>query len=181
MQIWDPCGDFSLDSVRMIRCAIFANVLENCCMDVICYWRSRIDFFSPSTGHQILHQWRGISASVQRIYRRFLKFAYVDVCVRVGKSLLTSCERIIQKKTLNPFVLTQSGWMLYYNKIIVKKHFVQQVKSMKTQIRLLDWPGGSWLSLLKYWIAWFNGCDDRLAWLLSEYGKPSQDSLQTCK
>ena len=36
--------------------------------------------------------------------------------------------------------------------------------------------GGSWLSLLKYWIAQFSGCDDRLAWLLSEYGKPSQDS-----
>ena len=34
----------------------------------------------------------------------------------VGKCLLTSCERIIQKKTLNPFVFTQSGWMLYYNK-----------------------------------------------------------------
>ena len=33
----------------------------------------------------------------------------------MGKCLLTSCERIIQKKTLNPFVLTQSGWMLYYN------------------------------------------------------------------
>ena len=31
--------------------------------------------------------WRGISASVQRIYRRFLKFAYIDVCVCVwGKS-----------------------------------------------------------------------------------------------
>ena len=39
---------------------------------------------------------------------------YVDVCV--GKCLLTLCERVIQKKTLNPLVLTQSGWMLYYNK-----------------------------------------------------------------
>ena len=32
-----------------------------------------------------------------------------------GKCLLTSCGRIIHKKTLNPFVFTQSGWMLYYN------------------------------------------------------------------
>ena len=40
---------------------------------------------------------------VQRIYRRFSKFAYNDVCVCVGKSLLTLCERVIQMKTLNPF------------------------------------------------------------------------------
>ena len=45
---------------------------------------------------------KGISASVQRICRRFSKFVYVDVYV--GKCLLTSCERVIQKKTLNPFV-----------------------------------------------------------------------------
>ena len=32
-----------------------------------------------------------------------------------GESLLTSGERVIQRKTLNPFVLAQSGWMLYYN------------------------------------------------------------------
>ena len=37
-------------------------------------------------------------------------------CVHVGKCLLTSCERVIQKKTLNPFILTKSSWMLYYNK-----------------------------------------------------------------
>ena len=78
------------------------------------------EFVSPSTGHQILHQCRV----------RFSKFAYVDVCVWGGKCLLTSCERIIQKKTLNPFVLTQSGWMFYYNKITVKEHFVQQVNCM---------------------------------------------------
>ena len=47
--------------------------------------------------------WRGISASVPQIYRRFLKFAYIDVRVCTGKCLLTSCERVIQKKTLNPF------------------------------------------------------------------------------
>ena len=37
----------------------------------------------------------------QQIYKRFSKFAYVDVCM--GKCLLTSCDRVIQKKTLNPF------------------------------------------------------------------------------
>ena len=31
------CVDFSLDSVRIGRYAIFANVLENRCMDAICY------------------------------------------------------------------------------------------------------------------------------------------------
>ena len=40
---------------------------------------------------------------VQQICRRFSKFTYIDVCVCVGKCLLTSCERVIQKKTLNPF------------------------------------------------------------------------------
>ena len=45
----------------------------------------------------------------------------------------------------------------------------------------LSGAGGSWLSLLKYWTARFTGCDGRLAWLLCEYVKPSQDSLWTCK
>ena len=31
------CVDFSLDSVRNGRYAIFANVLKNRCMDTICY------------------------------------------------------------------------------------------------------------------------------------------------
>ena len=39
----------------------------------------------------------------------------LEVCACVyGESLLTSGERGIQK-TLIPFVLAQSGWMLYYN------------------------------------------------------------------
>ena len=52
---------------------------------------------------------------VQRIYRRFSKFAYIDVCV--GKCLLTSCERVIQKKTLNPFYVNkiQLDALLQYN------------------------------------------------------------------
>ena len=29
----------------------------------------------------------------------------------------------------------------------------------------LDWPGGSWLSLRKYWTAWFTDFLGRLAWL----------------
>ena len=45
-----------------------------------------------------------IRQCVWRICRRFSKFAYVDMGVCVwGKCLLTSCERVIQKKTLNPF------------------------------------------------------------------------------
>ena len=55
-----------------------------------------------------------ISASVQRICRRFLKFAYVGVRVCMGKvySLLV---RGVSRRQLIPFVLAQSGWMLYYN------------------------------------------------------------------
>ena len=50
-----------------------------------------------------------IHSGVQRIYRRFLKSTYVAVWVCVcGESLLTSCERGIQK-TLFPFVLAQSS------------------------------------------------------------------------
>ena len=40
------CVDFSLDSVRIGWYAIFANVLENRCMDAICYRRSRTCFSS---------------------------------------------------------------------------------------------------------------------------------------
>ena len=49
-----------------------------------------------------------LSVGVQRICRRFSRFAYVDV--RVGKCLLTSCERVIQKKTLNPFDVNTIWW-----------------------------------------------------------------------
>ena len=66
------------------------------------------------------------------IYKRFSKFVYVDVCV--GKCLLTSCERVIQKKTLNPFILTNPVGC--FITIIAVKTLIQQVNSMKTQIRL---------------------------------------------
>ena len=42
---------------------------------------------------------------------------------------------------------------------------------------MIDSFGGSWLSLLKYLTARFTGCGGRLAWLLREYVKSSQDSL----
>ena len=58
------------------------------------------------------------------------------MCVCMGKCLLTSCERAIQKKTLNPFVFTQSSWMLYYNKKTVSCKNINTMNSMKTQIRL---------------------------------------------
>ena len=59
------------------------------------------------------------------------------MCVCVwGKCLLTFGERGIQK-TLIPFVLAQSSWMLYYNNkyLTVKTHYVQQ---LKIQIQLND-------------------------------------------
>ena len=41
--VWDT----SLDLVRMVGYAIFVNVLENRCMDAICYWLSGILFLLP--------------------------------------------------------------------------------------------------------------------------------------
>ena len=62
----------------------------------------------------VLKGYLSTPVSVPRICRIFLKFTYVDVCTCVWGSPLTSGERGIQK-TLIPFVLAQSGWMLYYN------------------------------------------------------------------
>ena len=105
---------------------------------------------------------------------------HMSVCAcGYGESLLTSGERNIQKNTPNPFVSAQSDGMLYYNNLTFKEHFVQQVKLHDNSNLTGYVVGGSWLNLLKYWTARFNGCDDRLAWLLSEYGKPSQDSQFT--
>ena len=42
---------------------------------------------------------------------------------------------------------------------------------------MIEWFGGSWLSLLKYLTARFTGCGGRLAWLLRKYVKSSKDSL----
>ena len=47
--------------------------------------------------------WRGILP----VYSEYAKDSWssrMSVCVYVGKCLLTSCKRNIQKKTLNPFV-----------------------------------------------------------------------------
>ena len=49
-----------------------------------------------------------LSVGVQRVCRRFSRFVYVDV--HVGKCLLTSCERVIRKKTLNPFDVNTIRW-----------------------------------------------------------------------
>ena len=57
----------------------------------------------------------------------------------LGHSTLDNNMRDIISNGISdsPFVLTQSSWMLYYNKITVScKTLIQQVNSMKTQIRL---------------------------------------------
>ena len=63
---------------------------------------------------------------VQRIYRRLSKFACIDVCVCVcvGKCLLTSCERVNQKKTLNPFYVNtiRLDTLLQHNNSFFQKH-----------------------------------------------------------
>ena len=51
---------------------------------------------------------------VPRMCRRFLKFAYVVVCVCMGKVYSLLVRGVSRSKTLNPLILAQSGWMLYY-------------------------------------------------------------------
>ena len=52
---------------------------------------------------------------VPRMCRRFLKFAYVVVHVCMGKVYSLLVRGVSRSKTLNPLMLAQSGWMLYYN------------------------------------------------------------------
>ena len=52
---------------------------------------------------------------VPRICRRFLKFMYVVVHVCMGKVYSLLVRGVSRSKTLNPLILSQSGWMLYYN------------------------------------------------------------------
>ena len=71
---------------------------------------------------------RQCTANIQKILE-------VRVCWCVsGESLLTSGERGIQK-TLIPFVLTQSGWMLYYNN---KRTFDITSELKQTECWMLD-------------------------------------------
>ena len=107
------------------------------------------------------------------------------VCV-YGESLLTSGERNIQKKTLNPLFWHNLVGCFITTIIIINSNRTlcttkNEIHEDSNSTDYVGFIGGSWLSLLKYWTARFNGCDDRLAWLLSEYRKPSQDSLRTCK
>ena len=99
------CGDFSLDSFCMSRCAIFCECfgksLYGC--NLLLTIQKNLFFLLPrdigfSTNEGV------ISASVWRICRRFLKFTYVDMCV-YGESPLTSCKRNIQKKAQNSFLV----------------------------------------------------------------------------
>ena len=51
---------------------------------------------------------------VPRMCRRFLKFAYVVVRMCMGKVYSLLVRGVSRSKTLNPLMLAQSGWMLYY-------------------------------------------------------------------
>ena len=53
--------------------------------------------------------------SVPRICESFLKFAYVVVHVCMGKVYSLLVRGVSRSKTLIPLILSQSGWMLYYN------------------------------------------------------------------
>ena len=45
--------------------------------------------------------------------RRFLKFAYDVVRVCMGKIYSLLVKGVSRSKTLNPLILSQSGWMLF--------------------------------------------------------------------
>ena len=47
--------------------------------------------------------------------RRFLKFADDVVRVCMGKVYSLLVKGLSRRTTLNPLILSQSGWMLYYN------------------------------------------------------------------
>ena len=50
---------------------------------------------------------------VPRMCRRFLKFAYDVMRVCMGKVYSLLVRGVSRSKTLNPFALARSGWMLY--------------------------------------------------------------------
>ena len=52
---------------------------------------------------------------VPRICKSFLKFAYVVMCVCMGKVYSLLVRGVSRSKTLIPLILSQSGLMLYYN------------------------------------------------------------------
>ena len=56
-----------------------------------------------------------VKVLLMRMCRRFLKFVYVVVRVCMGKVYSLLVRGVSRSKTLNPFVLAQSGWMLYYH------------------------------------------------------------------
>ena len=64
---------------------------------------------------------------VPRMCRRFLKFAYGVMRVCMGKVYSLLVRGVSRSKTLNPLMLAQSGWMLYYNskQLTVKTHYLQ--------------------------------------------------------
>ena len=47
--------------------------------------------------------------------RRFLKFTYDVMRVCMGKVYSLLVRGVSRSKTLIPLILSQSGWMLYYN------------------------------------------------------------------
>ena len=107
------CGDFSLDLVCIAR---YGTRFSRMFWKITVWTQSATDdpdFVSPSTGHWIPPPMKRYIRQCTANMQKVLEFTYVDVRV-YGESLLTFGERGIQK-TLIPFVLTQSGWMLYYN------------------------------------------------------------------
>ena len=54
---------------------------------------------------------------VAQMCRRFLKFAYDVVRVCMGKIYSLLVRGVSRSKTLNPLILSQSGWMLFITTI----------------------------------------------------------------
>ena len=112
----DVYVDFSLDLVCSRR---YGTRFSRMFWKIAVWTQSATDdpeFVSPSTGHQILHQWRVILLVNWLGYRECVEGSWssrTSLCVCEWGNVLASGERGFEEKTLNPLMLSQSGWMAF--------------------------------------------------------------------
>ena len=111
--------DFSLDSVRIGCYAIFVNVLKkspygrNLLLTIQNLLLLLPRDIRSSTNEGL--SFKVYVVGVPRICKSFLKFTYVVLRVCMGKVYSLLVRGVSRSKTLIPLILSQSGWMLYYN------------------------------------------------------------------
>ena len=100
-----------------IRLALDATVRDFCeCFEKSLYGRNLL--LTIQNLFVLLPRDIGFSTNegkLTQMCRRFLKFAYVVVRVCMGKVYSLLVRGLSRSKTLIPLILSQSGWMLYYN------------------------------------------------------------------